>query len=56
KPLVVTQSTLRWNATNEMLISASSSANNLVDIGIEIHAFYPSFLVFRQTLQGKVAG
>nr|CDP94279.1 Bm9538, isoform a [Brugia malayi] len=56
KPLVVTQSTLRWNAINEMLISASSSANNLVDIGIEIHAFYPSLLVFRQTLQRKVAG
>ncbi|KAL3989952.1 MG2 domain family protein [Acanthocheilonema viteae] len=56
KPLVVTQSTLRWNAFNEILITARSSTNKLVDIGVEIHASHPSLLIFRQTLQAKVAG
>ncbi|VDK74049.1 unnamed protein product [Onchocerca ochengi] len=56
KPLVVTQSMFRWNATNEVLITTQSSANKLVDISMEIHATQPSSLIFRQTLQAKIAG
>ncbi|OZC10195.1 hypothetical protein X798_02785 [Onchocerca flexuosa] len=56
KPLVVTQSMFRWNATNEVLITTQSNANKLVDISMEIHASQPSSLIFRQTLQAKIAG
>ncbi|KAM3728491.1 Poly [ADP-ribose] polymerase tankyrase-2 [Dirofilaria immitis] len=56
KPLLMSQSRLRWNATNEVLIAARSSINNLVDISMEIYAYPSSLLIFRQTLQAKVAG
>lgn len=53
---MVTPVSLKWNATNELLITAPGSANKLVDISLEVRAQYPTELIYRQTLQAKVAG
>uniref|UniRef100_A0A915PL88 Macroglobulin domain-containing protein n=1 Tax=Setaria digitata TaxID=48799 RepID=A0A915PL88_9BILA len=56
KLLIVTPPILRWNATNELLITTYKSKNELIDIYVEICPCNHSRVVFRETFLAKVSG
>lgn len=55
-PLLVVPSCLRWNATNELIITPIGTTNNLVDIRVDIRGEEQRDVVYLQTLQARVAG